>query len=220
MNESRVFYFMYAYIAYAYQNTADIRKEVLIGIWNAVLRFVKMFIASKTPSSILWLLEILYLLSIKYIPKELLSDAKFKKELHDTIGSLLLSCANICAKNSQIQFNDSAVNSYEKFRVVLPLPPTVFELYKQFAEENQDKEGSSNISNFSLGEYSIEQMMFAGIEKDTSDATLYTRYRLFCFKTLQRVALSLIQNTYAADKIDRIAARVYTSNLLILDLMH
>lgn len=204
MNESRVFFFMYTYIAYAYQNTADIRKEVLIGIWNAALRFVKLFVASKTPSSIIWLLEILYLLSVKYIPKELLSDARFKKELHETISALLLSCANICAKNAQIIFNDTTMNTQDKFRVVFPLPPTIFELYKQYCEENPNRDGVV----YNSSEFSVEQMMFAGMEKDIMESTLYTRYRLFCFKTLQRVALSLIQNTYAADKIDRVAARV------------
>ena len=69
VNESRIFYFLFTYIAFAYQDTADIRKDVLIGIWNAAMRFVKMFINTRTPSSIIWLLEILFLLSVKYIQR-------------------------------------------------------------------------------------------------------------------------------------------------------
>ena len=202
LNESRIFYFLFTYIAFAYQDTADIRKEVLIGIWNSALRFVKLFINSKTPGSILWLLEILYLLSVKYIPKELLSDTRFKKELHETINFLLLSCASICSKNSQILFNDASSDTTGKFRIVFPLPPSVYEMYKQSLEGAFNNE--SNASN----DPPIERMMFLNMDKDFGETSIYARYRLFCFKTLRRIALNLVQNTYAADKIDRVAKRV------------
>lgn len=213
LNESRIFFFLLTYIAYAYQDTADIRKEVLVGIWQATLKFVKLFINSKTPSSILWILEILYLLSVKYIPKELLSDSRFKKELHETINFLLLSCANICAKNSQILFNDTETGGQGKFKVILPLPPTIYEMYKAYLEESsQNNEGGNQAR-----ESTVEKMMFANLDKDFGESSLYARYRLFCFKTLRRIALPLIQNTYAADRADRVAKRVIILIFLMRD---
>jgi len=209
LSESRIFYFVYTYIALAYQNTADIRKEVLAGIWTSALRFVKLFTISKTPSSTIWILEILYLLSVKYIPKELLGDSKFKQDLHDTMSVLFLSCAGVCAKTTQIQFNDSANTTQEKFKMIFPLPPTCYELYKQYTEKQLSKQGNMENSggSFNSTDNSIEELMFFNIDKDVSNSSLYTRCRLFCFKTLQRIALNLMQNTYAADKNDRIAKR-------------
>ena len=217
VNESRVFYLLFTYIAFAYQDSADIRKEVLIGIWNAAMRFVKMFINTKTPSSIIWLLEILFLLSVKYIPKELLGDAKFKKELHEQINALLMSCAIVCAKTSQIHFNDP--NSKEvKFKVIFPLPPTVYEMYRHYHDEkNRNPRSRSSSRDFGADgidrELAIGRAMFEDMEIDFAEHSLYVRYRLFCFKTLRRVALNLIQNTYAADRTDRVAKRVSYSTL-------
>lgn len=191
----------------------------MIGIWNAALRFVKMFLNTRTPSSVIWLLEILFLLSVKYIPKELLGDAKFKKELHETINFLLLSCANVCSKNFQIFFNEPNSDTQGRFKMIFPLPPTIYEMYKQYNEDTTSNVVVTKDTNENGQEYEetvqdhiIEKMMFDKIEKDYSEYSLYTRYRLFCFKTLKRVALNLIQNTYAADRVDRVAKRVNMLN--------
>lgn len=37
----------------------------------------------------MWMLDLLYMLSEKYSPKEILNDSKFKKELHDLINEKL-----------------------------------------------------------------------------------------------------------------------------------
>jgi hypothetical protein len=49
--------------------------------WKSALKFLNVFKGSKIPSTILWTMEILFLLTRKYSPKELMSDKDFKKDL-------------------------------------------------------------------------------------------------------------------------------------------
>ena len=55
---------------------------------------------------------------------------------------------------------------------------------------------------------SIESAMFEDWENKYEDHHLNERYRLFCFKTHKRISLTLIQNTYSPERIDRIIKRV------------
>ena len=68
-----------------------------------------------------WLLELCYLLSKKYSPKEALSDNNLKKSLHDDINALLLNIAVLCSKGIQIFFNDPnlSLKSKESVQIVL-----------------------------------------------------------------------------------------------------
>ena len=123
-----------------------------------------------------------------------------------------MSCAQVCARTTQISFNDPS-SKETKFRVIFPLPPTVYEMYKQYQEVRHRNPESRAAARGGFvddadSELAIERMMFEDMEVDTAEHSLYTRYRLFCFKSLRRVALNLIQNTYAADRSDRVAKRV------------
>lgn len=178
----------------------------------------RLFALSKSPSTHLWLLEIFYLLSLKYNPKEILNEYKLKKEMHAQINALLISLANCCAKTGSIYFNEpGGMSETTRFRTVLPFPPTIYETYKTYAQSGDRMSSGLSLSNIQnqhhqvevlLDSIKIEKLMFQNFEADTSEASLYDRYRLFAFRTLRRVGLTLIQNSYSPERIDRIIKRV------------
>ena len=67
-----------------------LKKQNMLLIWNSILKVVNIFSQSKNPNTILWLIETLYMASKKYNPKEVVSDNRFKKELHDLLNEKLL----------------------------------------------------------------------------------------------------------------------------------
>jgi len=174
----------------------------------------RLFITSRNPSTHLWLIELIFLLSQKYNPKEILAEAKIKKELHAQITTLLMNLANNCAKLNSIVFNDPKAEG-TKFKMVLPFPPTVYEIYKNYVKNKEATttqiklvDGSQQDLEVLLDNIKIERLMFDKFESDTTETGLYDRYRLFCFKTLKRIGLLLVQNTYSPERIDRIIKKV------------
>lgn len=154
------------------------------------------------------------MLSQKYNPKEILAEAKIKKELHAQITTLLMNLANNCAKLNSIVFNDPKAEG-TKFKMVLPFPPTVYEIYKNYVKNKEATttqiklvDGSQQDLEVLLDNIKIERLMFDKFESDTTETGLYDRYRLFCFKTLKRIGLLLVQNTYSPERIDRIIKKM------------
>lgn len=150
-----------------------------------------------------------------------------KKELHNEITNLLILTAKISANQVSFLFNDPAfykqVNKVSErptgnellqsinlqaqsllYRVVLPLTPTIYELSRRYYDklENKKRANDEEVSELTK----IEAMMFE--EETTTEEGLYNKYRLFCFQTLKKLALELLQNTYSSEKVDRIIGKV------------
>ena len=51
--------------------------------------YKQIFNPSKNPNTVMWILDVLYMLSEKYSPKEIIGDNKFKKDLHDLMNEKL-----------------------------------------------------------------------------------------------------------------------------------
>ena len=161
----------------------------------------------------------MFLLSQKYSPKEILGDARLKKEMHAQINALLIACANTCAKTQPIFFNEPGAGEATPFKVIFPLPPTIYEIYKQYvsipenaAAQDVDAQplspGIPVDSEVMLENINVEKVMFTNVHTDTSESGLLDKYRLYAFKTLKKLGLTVIQNTYAPERIDRIIRRV------------
>mmetsp|Transcript_26441 Transcript_26441/g.23389 ORF Transcript_26441/g.23389 Transcript_26441/m.23389 type:complete len:103 (-) Transcript_26441:783-1091(-) len=97
-----------------------------------------MFTSSRAPATHLWLLEIYFLLTQKYNPKEILGDNKIRKELHHQVNGVLSTLAQMCAKQVSFHYNDTSQHAqqYTKYRTVLPFPPTVYEIFKHYAKNH------------------------------------------------------------------------------------
>lgn len=90
-----------------------------------------------------------------------------------------------------------------QYHLVMPFSPTIYELYKNYLTENEkNREDFENNTEF----MKIEKIVF-GSSKITEDE-LYLKYRLLAFKTLKKIGLPILQNTYSPEKTDRIVMRV------------
>lgn len=54
----------------------------------------------------MWMMDLLYMLSEKYSPKEIITDSKFKSELHDLINQKLMYLSGWVAHSYSIRLNE------------------------------------------------------------------------------------------------------------------
>lgn len=87
--ETNLLFFLYIYLSYTFVDPGILKKENLLALWSAILKILKIFSPSKNPNTSMWAIDLLYMLSEKYSPKEILNDNKFKKDLHDLINEKL-----------------------------------------------------------------------------------------------------------------------------------
>jgi len=57
----------------------------------------------------MWAIDLLYMLSEKYSPKEILNDNKFKKDLHDLTNEKLTFLSGWIAQSFAVKFNEPSV---------------------------------------------------------------------------------------------------------------
>lgn len=136
--ESKIFFLVYAYISFCFIDISFLKKEYLLKLWANALAFTKMFANSRGPATHLWILEIFFMLTQKYNPKEILSDNKIRKELHQQVNNALATLAQICSKQTNFLYNDLSTNGmqHNKYRTVLPFPPTIYEIFKHYAKNH------------------------------------------------------------------------------------
>lgn len=75
--EARYIYFLYIYF---YYNDMGMKKEGLLPFWNLIFRFLRIFKESKSPSTCLWILELINMLCSKYSPRDIIGDKRFRYE--------------------------------------------------------------------------------------------------------------------------------------------
>ena len=89
----------------------------------------------------------------------------------------------------------------------MPFSPTVYELYKGYLEKIETLSGEL-VDNVEF--MKIERIVFGN--NTNSEDELYIKYRLMAFKTLKKIGLQILQNTYSPEKTDRIVLRVKIYN--------
>lgn len=109
--ESNLLYFIYIHIAYSFIDSNRLKRENLFLIWNSVIKVLKAFSLSKNPNTVVWIMEILFTMSKKYSPKEILTDKKLKKDLHDLIADKFLFLSLWVSNSYQVLFNEPYLNS-------------------------------------------------------------------------------------------------------------
>jgi hypothetical protein len=66
---------------------------------------------SKNPNTVMWMLDLLFMLSEKYSPKEVIGDSKLKKDLHDLINEKLNFLSGWVASAYTIKFNEPSMQT-------------------------------------------------------------------------------------------------------------
>lgn len=127
------------YFHYVHLTEANIQHDNLRTLWGLILRVIKPFQASKNPNTNLWVLEFLALCSKKYSPKEILSDERFKSELHLLINDKLKFVSGIASKSFNFFYEEprlemrggegNGTQDSMSYRVILPFTPSIYELF-------------------------------------------------------------------------------------------
>lgn len=68
--ESQICHFLYSYLLFNITHQFKSEENNLIKIYGNVYKFIKSFYLTKHPSTICWLLEILFILSTKFIAND------------------------------------------------------------------------------------------------------------------------------------------------------
>ena len=75
--------------------------------------------------------------AIKYSPKEILVNEKFKTDLHGVVNDALKYIAGVASKKNTLFYEDPLQEGFgensdesQRFRVILPIPPSLYEIFK------------------------------------------------------------------------------------------
>lgn len=67
--EAKILYFLYVYYMYTYIDEKSLNKDTLIEIWSIILKSLRPFLRSESPTTAMWVLDIINMCAIKYSPK-------------------------------------------------------------------------------------------------------------------------------------------------------
>lgn len=117
-------------------------------VYQAMFNYFNLFKLSRNPFTILWLLEILKIVSVKYDVKRTGFDKKMKKDYNDLLNQLLADCGEIITNSFNVEFS-------KEQRYQLAFAPTVYEFlwryeYMQFKHKVVEKNANKHDSNGSL----------------------------------------------------------------------
>lgn len=95
-------------------------------LYSNMMKFFKCFIYSRSPITVNWLLEILYILTNKFKHDKQHIEKKVKADFLDVLDTLLKSATMIIQDTFGIKY-------YDEFGInAIPLSPTVYELLKRY----------------------------------------------------------------------------------------
>ena len=98
-----------------------------VKLYENTMKFFKNFIYTRNPTTVTWLLEILYILSAKFKPDDNKLEKKIKQDYHDVLDTLLKSATQI------IQDTFGIKKYHETYGIdALALSPTIYEMVKRY----------------------------------------------------------------------------------------
>lgn len=103
------------------------------------------------------------------------------------MNKLLKQVATIASKKEPLFYEDPTKTTFEeenlKYRIVLPIPPSLFEIYKAKTKDRDE----------------LDKQLFLPVRVGDTP-TIDKVNRLWCFKTLKKIGYEVIQNTYLPEK--------------------
>ena len=101
--ESLLCHFLYSYLLFNISSQFKNEDNNLAKIYAAVYKFIKFFCISKHPSTVCWLLEIMYILSTKFTANDAYKqESKLRKDFQDLLTHLLTSTAAILSDSFNV----------------------------------------------------------------------------------------------------------------------
>ncbi|EGR30936.1 n-terminal domain protein [Ichthyophthirius multifiliis] len=209
--ENNLLFFIYVNLAYSFVDSNRLKRDNLFNFWNSLIKLLKNLLPSKNPNTVLWIMEILFTASKKYSPKEILSDKKLKKELHDLIQEKFIF-VSLWISSSQIQilFNEPVLNSQnnatysseqdkkikqllltslQQYKVLSPFTPIIYDSILNSLKSQENNQLLDDLES-------------------TEEIKIYNKYRLFMLESLKTFGLELLQNCYPSERTDRVIGKV------------
>lgn len=123
--ESLIFFFLYTYILHNLQ--CVFRTEESVRIYHLLFKFLKYFQYSRHPSTICWMMEVLYIISSKFSPKSAYKEVKkLKKDYQDIMQMLTENAARIISNDLNISFGTD-------YGLEFVYPPSMYEHLKAWS---------------------------------------------------------------------------------------
>ncbi|EGR31419.1 n-terminal domain protein [Ichthyophthirius multifiliis] len=189
--ESYLLYFLYSYLLYSYLDSNSLKKDNLLTFWHTILKVLFFFDSSTHPNVNLFYIEILFLLSNKYVPKEILSDSRINKSLHDQINQKLIFLSNYVINNQNLQLQ----NDLEE--LIFPYSPSlqqeILKIQSSIIVQNDENQ---------------QDQLQNKLEKQNETFFKKQEKKLAILYVLDHLALNLLQNTYKPERQDRIIIRI------------
>jgi len=135
--ESLILFFLYTYLLHNLQ--CYFRTEDIVKIYYLLFRFLKYFQYSRHPTTICWMMEILFIISSKFTPKNAYKvEKKLKKDFQDIMQMLTENAARIISNDLNIGFS-------QDYCLTFVYPPTMYEHLKAwtalYAEADKSNQG-------------------------------------------------------------------------------
>lgn len=90
LNEARILYFLYVYFSLSWIDAEKLKTDNLLSLWFQIFKVLGVLRNSKNPSTNIWILEFLFMLSVKYSPKDILNDKKFRNFFHELLNEKMI----------------------------------------------------------------------------------------------------------------------------------
>ncbi|CAD8140880.1 unnamed protein product [Paramecium pentaurelia] len=216
--ENDVLFFLYTYFSSVqYQN---LKNKELIKLWNVFLSFSKCLLQSRHINTICYVLEIIYMMSWKFSPKDVLED--FRKELHTQLRQNLVILAEMASFQQNYTINSDNINDFQtdqKFQMIVPFTPTIFELYEDYQDKIQQDSGKSQDLQTN---YLIQNFLFDSVNKKVINLTetiFSNKCSIIALKTLKRLSQVTLINTYEVSRSERIIENTKEFMVLLFPLI-
>ena len=120
--ESLIFFFLYTYLLHNLQ--FYFRTQDIVRTYTLLFRFLKYFQYTRHPTTICWMMEVLYIMSSKFSPKMAYSvEKKLKKDFQDIMQMLTENTARIIS-------NDLNVDFAQEYCLTFVYPPSMYQHLK------------------------------------------------------------------------------------------
>lgn len=180
--------FLYSYLVYTYDwynkdKKAEDKIKSLKSIWTNLVKLFKLLMVSRSPTTLCWLYDIMYLTGTKYDPRDIAQqERKIRKSIEDVIGQLTTDTALISVTQNGLVVDDH-------FALGIAYNPSIYEQLMSIEIPEEKKENCTKETE--LLSLKLKELMpqfgrrELGGDKTIQGTACYFYLRGFCFLTLR-----------------------------------
>jgi len=234
VKESAICMFLYSYLVYTYdwykkEQKQEDKLKSLRSMWNNLVNLFKYFYTLKgvyrilmnnrIPTTLCWLYDIMFVMGIKYDPREVCQqERKIRKSIEEIISQMTTETAILSTTSVNLV-------TEEKFMMLIAYNPSIYDLIEKIdLNEEEKKVCLSEIDMLNLKIKKIlpqfdkifgKDSLFKGI-KQVQGAQCYPYLRGFCFITMKAMLYELLEKMLSVTNKDKMSNVVFFNNSHII----